>query len=164
MTLRIKGRCSKMETWGLRFPCDELHATLLTIRAFAITPPYPNHSRNASTNVHSAWWRLASLLPLSSGSAAAESSSSPILPHGTAGTPGTPACDWPPLLPAAASPHHHVEERNLLLGHNLVSNTLGTAMGDFVATTTGFGFERGALAIPSSGATPPALPSQHTRA
>jgi uncharacterized membrane-anchored protein len=27
----------------------------------------------------------------------------------------------------------------------LVSNTLGTAMGDFVATTTGLGFERGAL-------------------
>jgi uncharacterized membrane-anchored protein len=27
----------------------------------------------------------------------------------------------------------------------LVSNTLGTALGDFVATTTGFGFERGAL-------------------
>src|SRR3989440_10860834 len=27
----------------------------------------------------------------------------------------------------------------------LVSNTLGTALGDFVATTTGLGFERGAL-------------------
>ena len=27
----------------------------------------------------------------------------------------------------------------------LVSNTLGTALGDFVATTTGIGFERGAL-------------------
>lgn len=27
----------------------------------------------------------------------------------------------------------------------LVSNTLGTALGDFVATSTGFGFERGAL-------------------
>jgi len=26
-----------------------------------------------------------------------------------------------------------------------VSNTLGTALGDFVATTTGLGFERGAL-------------------
>src|SRR5206468_446427 len=27
----------------------------------------------------------------------------------------------------------------------LVSNTLGTALGDFVATTTGLGFQRGAL-------------------
>src|SRR5207244_214208 len=27
----------------------------------------------------------------------------------------------------------------------LVSNTLGTALGDFVATTTGVGFEKGAL-------------------
>jgi uncharacterized membrane-anchored protein len=29
----------------------------------------------------------------------------------------------------------------------LVSNTLGIALGDFVATTTGVGFERGALAF-----------------
>ncbi|MDR5751305.1 MULTISPECIES: hypothetical protein [unclassified Caballeronia] len=31
----------------------------------------------------------------------------------------------------------------------LVSNTLGTALGDFVATTTGLGFERGALVFAS---------------
>jgi uncharacterized membrane-anchored protein len=31
----------------------------------------------------------------------------------------------------------------------LVSNTLGTALGDFVATTTGLGFERGALVFSS---------------
>lgn len=32
----------------------------------------------------------------------------------------------------------------------LVSNTLGTALGDFVATTTGLGFERGALIFAAS--------------
>ena len=65
------------------------------------SPCSRNHSRNPSTSVHSASWRLGSLPRHSSGSAAAAESSSPNLPHGTA---GTRVCDWPLFLPAPASP------------------------------------------------------------